>query len=167
MKRLIVIRGNSGSGKTTVAKELQKRLGRSTMLLSQDTLRREILRARDTTDHPGGKLMCEMAQFGWENGYDTVIVEGIWSKNKYDASLLQAIGQADRSCVYYFDIPFNETLRRHATKPNANDYGEAEMRGWWLADDFLGTQDEKIINQSQSKDDIVQLILKDIDIIDQ
>lgn len=30
MAKLIILRGNSGSGKTTVAKELQKRFGRNT-----------------------------------------------------------------------------------------------------------------------------------------
>ena len=39
--KIIIIRGNSGSGKTTVAKELCKRLGNSNvMLLSQDVVRR-------------------------------------------------------------------------------------------------------------------------------
>ena len=32
MGKLIILRGNSGSGKTTVAKALQKKLGRNTML---------------------------------------------------------------------------------------------------------------------------------------
>lgn len=40
---LIILRGNSGSGKTTVAKELQKRFGRNTMLIFQDNIRREML----------------------------------------------------------------------------------------------------------------------------
>lgn len=47
MSNLIIIRGNSGSGKTTVAKELQHYLGKGTMLLSQDAIRREILRVND------------------------------------------------------------------------------------------------------------------------
>ncbi len=41
--KLIMLRGNSGSGKSTVAKELQKRCGRGILLLSQDAVRREIL----------------------------------------------------------------------------------------------------------------------------
>lgn len=32
--KIIILRGNSGSGKTTVAKELQKKLGRGTLLIS-------------------------------------------------------------------------------------------------------------------------------------
>ena len=43
MGKLIILRGNSGSGKTTVAKALQKKLGRNTMLISQDEDRRNML----------------------------------------------------------------------------------------------------------------------------
>ena len=49
--KLIIIRGNSGSGKTTIAKEVRNRVGDglsdNTMLVQQDTLRRDILRERD------------------------------------------------------------------------------------------------------------------------
>lgn len=49
MPKLIVLRGNSGSGKTTVAKELQKRFGRNTMLISQDVVRRDMLKEKSIT----------------------------------------------------------------------------------------------------------------------
>lgn len=42
MGKLIILRGNSGSGKTTVAKELQKKFGYNTMPISQDEIRRNI-----------------------------------------------------------------------------------------------------------------------------
>lgn len=49
MPKLIVLRGNSGSGKTAVAKELQKRFGRNTMLISQDVVRRDMLKEKSIT----------------------------------------------------------------------------------------------------------------------
>lgn len=49
MPKLIVLRGNSGSGKTAVAKELQKRFGRNTMLISQDAVRRDMLKEKSIT----------------------------------------------------------------------------------------------------------------------
>ena len=36
MSKLIILRGNSGSGKTSVAKALQRRFGRNTMVISQE-----------------------------------------------------------------------------------------------------------------------------------
>ena len=47
MSKLIILRGNSGSGKTTIAKELQKHFGRNTMLISQDVIRRDMLWVKD------------------------------------------------------------------------------------------------------------------------
>lgn len=49
--RLIVLRGNSASGKSSVAAAVRERYSRGVALVSQDTLRREVLRERDV---PGG-----------------------------------------------------------------------------------------------------------------
>ncbi|MER7922483.1 hypothetical protein ABTY96_05000 [Streptomyces sp. NPDC096057] len=49
--RLIVLRGNSASGKSAVATGLRERYGRGIALVRQDVLRREVLRERDL---PGG-----------------------------------------------------------------------------------------------------------------
>ncbi len=51
MSKLVIIRGNSGSGKTTVAKALQHKLGHNIMVISQDVIRRDILRVKDGADH--------------------------------------------------------------------------------------------------------------------
>jgi predicted kinase len=48
---LIVLRGNSGSGKSTVAKALREAYGRGIAWVSQDLIRRTILREKD---QPGG-----------------------------------------------------------------------------------------------------------------
>jgi len=162
MKRLIILRGNSGSGKTTIARMLQEKLGRTTMLLSQDTLRREMLRAKDTTNHPGGKLLQAMARFGWENGYHTVLVEGIWSKTKYELHLKELIQEADRTFLYYLDVPFEETVLRHNTKPVADEYGEAQLREWWLPKDYLGIEGEILLDEKYTEEMIIGRILKEL-----
>ena len=40
LPKLVIIRGNSGSGKTAVAKVLQHKLGHNIMVVSQDVVRR-------------------------------------------------------------------------------------------------------------------------------
>ena len=67
MKLLITIRGNSCSGKTTLAKELQKRFGRGTMRLSQDVIRREILHVKDEPNPKSIPFMKLMLEYGHEN----------------------------------------------------------------------------------------------------
>ena len=44
MGKLSILRGNSGSGKSTIAKELQNKFGQNTMLISQDEIRRILLK---------------------------------------------------------------------------------------------------------------------------
>ena len=46
-EKIIILRGNSGSGKTTVARALQKKFGYNTMMSSQDEIRRNILWVKD------------------------------------------------------------------------------------------------------------------------
>lgn len=76
MKKIIILRGNSGSGKTTVARALQKKFGYNTMVISQDEIRRNILWVKDGVDTKALPLMIELMKYGYEH-CDVVILEGI------------------------------------------------------------------------------------------
>lgn len=162
MSELIIIRGNSGSGKSTTAKRLQREMGKGTMLIPQDVVRREILWVRETVDsNPSPSLMEQMVRFGQQIRYN-VILEGILTAKKHADWLAQVAADWDgRVHAYYFDVPFEETLRRHATKPNTSDFGETEMREWWCEYDVLGWENEKIINHEMSQDEIIAMMLRD------
>ena len=67
MHKLIVLLGNSGSGKITVAKEFQKVLGSNTMLISQDAIRRDMLNVRDGKDTLAIPLLMELLRYGRKN----------------------------------------------------------------------------------------------------
>ncbi|MBA2470092.1 MAG: kinase, partial [Chloroflexia bacterium] len=47
---LVVVRGNSGSGKTASAREVRLRCGRGIAIVSQDAIRRDLLREKDVPD---------------------------------------------------------------------------------------------------------------------
>lgn len=163
---LIIIRGNSGSGKTTVAKEVRNRLGDglsdNTMLVQQDILRRDILRERDMLEkHSTIELTELVVEFGRKQGR-TVIVEGIFSGKKYGAMLRRLASNFDESYIYYFDLPFEETLTRHITKSNAHEFGEKEMREWWNEKDYLGMPNETMFHKDMKLEEIVHRILSDI-----
>ena len=161
-QKLIIIRGNSGSGKTTVAKKLQHIMGHGTMLIPQDVIRRDILRVHDKTNNPAVELVSIMGLYGRKIGYN-VIIEGIFTKQKYGDMLKQLINKFENKVyVYYFDIPFEETLRRHQSKPNSTEYGEEEMRTWWVEKDYLGLSGEKLIDTKMPEDEVVQMIIDDI-----
>jgi adenylate kinase family enzyme len=162
--RLIIIRGNSGSGKSTIANKLRNRIGRrKTMVIPLDTVRREIFCVEDKEYNPVIQMIYDMAMYGDKLGYD-VIVEGILSKKKYGIMLDDLIRDfSGKSYVYYLDISFDETLRRHLTKPKAHEFGELEMREWWKEKDYLGCEKEQIITDEMSEKDIIDFITCDLD----
>jgi len=161
MPKLIIIRGNSGSGKTTVAKELQKRLGHGTMLISQDAVRREMIYVKDEQGNKAVDLLQNLVAFAREH-CDNAILEGILSFDKYEKLFTQISEIYSDIHAYYYDICFEETIRRHSKKPNAGDFGEKEMRRWWKEKDLLPTIPEKILTESMSMEYIVDMILNDV-----
>ena len=159
---LIILRGNSGCGKTSTARLLQRRLGYGTMLVSQDVVRREILRVKDSKNNPAIQLIYNLCMYGNKVGY-TVILEGILSNKKYGAMLHRLLNdfQGDK-LVYYFDVSFEETMRRHATKSNAHEFGESEMRQWWKDQDVLDVPGEQRIGEQLAQAEIVDMIWGDV-----
>lgn len=156
--RLIVIRGNSGSGKSTVASELRHRMGYGTMLIPQDTVRRDIIRVADEQNNPSIELIANIAKYGNSIGYD-VIIEGILDKKKYGAMLSEIAHDFSEVYVYYFDLSFDETLARHSTKERSNEFGEREMRQWWVEKDYLNWPNETLLGSGLSKEDIIHTII--------
>jgi len=159
--KLIIIRGNSASGKSTVASRLRSQLGEKVMFLQQDVLRRDILKVEDKEGNPVIGLIEQLAIYGKNSGYD-VLLEGILTNSKYGDMLRTLLSKFDETHVYYLGISFDETLRRHNLRHQSSDFGEAETREWWREEDYLGTDGEKILNEHVSEDDLVSLILKDI-----
>ena len=156
---LIVIRGNSASGKSAVAAEIRRRHGRGLAIVGQDNLRRQVLRERDV---PGGAnidLIDLTARFALERGFH-VIVEGILYADHYGAMLTALIvDRVGSAYAYYLDVPWAETLRRHASKPQAAEYGESAMRGWYRERDLLPGGLEQIIPAASSLDETVRRIM--------
>ena len=116
MKKIIILRGNSGSGKTTVARALQKKFGYNTMMISQDEIRRNILWVKDGVDTKALPLMIELMKYGYEH-CDVVILEGIMYDEWY-SPLFKTANELYGMDIYayYFDISFEETVRRHNTR---------------------------------------------------
>jgi hypothetical protein len=160
--KLIVIRGNSASGKSAVAAEIRHRYGRRGLaIVGQDNLRRVVLRERDV---PGGAnidLIDQTVRFALTRGYHT-IVEGIFNADHYGAMLTALISDhPGRAFAYFLDVTFPETLRRHATKTGLLEYGEAEMRQWYRGLDLLPGGVEQVIPAESSLEDTVGKMMAD------
>lgn len=156
MSKLIILRGNSGSGKTTIAKELQKKIGSNTLVISQDAIRREMLMASDGPDTLALPLLKDLLRYGKEH-CETVILEGIMVADWYHPLFeLAKELYGNNIYAYYFDIPFVETLKRHKTRAKSEEFGEEEMREWWVEKDYVDILDEVTITEDKDKETIVQ-----------
>jgi predicted ABC-type ATPase len=160
--KIIILRGNSGSGKTTISKLLQKKLGHGTLLVPQDVVRREMLYVKDGADTKAIDLLINLIMYGKEN-CSYVILEGILNSDWY-RKLFETVKYEFNNEVYayYFDIPFEETIIRHRAKPNANEFGEIEMKRWWKEKDYINLISEQIINKDMSENEIVDMIIQQV-----
>lgn len=137
--RLIVIRGNSNSGKTTLADRLQQCLGTDRCLvLHQDQLRRELLHAPDTPGTPAIALIATMVAFGRVH-YPLVVLEGILRTDVY-GGLLRELYQQPQTCGYYLTVTGAQTLANNATRPQP--FPEAWLARWWRAADRLAAEQQ-------------------------
>jgi predicted kinase len=160
--RLIILRGNSGSGKSTVARAVRNGYGRGCALVEQDYLRRILLRERDVDGGIAPALIEQTVRFALDHGYH-VVLEGILARARYAAMLTDLCrAHLGRTTAFYLDIPWEETLRRHATRPLAAEFGEAEMREWFLPGDLLGLDRERVIDHELSLADAVALVAAEL-----
>lgn len=165
-QKLIIIRGNSGSGKSIVAEKLRESLGGKTAVVGQDTLRRTILMETDSlqnTDIIG--LLQQTVIYCLDKGY-SVIVEGILSKPKYRNVLVELMEYAPcESHVFYLDVSIEETVRRHVTKPIATEVSEEKLRSWYQPKNYLDVPGEVIIDETSTLEETVERIHKSLYIL--
>ncbi|MFJ4832132.1 kinase [Streptomyces sp. NPDC088747] len=159
--RLVVLRGNSASGKSSVAAGVRERFGRGLALVGQDNLRRIVLRERDRPNAANIGLIDLTARYALDAGFH-VVIEGILYADHYGDMLAQL--RADHrgpSHGYYLDVPFAETLARHTTKPIADDVTETQLREWYRPFDLLPGGGEKVIGAASALTETIEHILLD------
>lgn len=160
--KLIIIRGNSGSGKTTTAKRLQEYLGQGTLLISQDVVRRDMLMVKDREGNLSIDLIRQIAEYG-KDKCKFVIVEGILNKTRYGEMLNSLIQFYDRKVyTYYFDLSFEETVKRHNSRSKKFKFGEESLRAWWSPNEYLDVDGEVKLTDEMSQNHIFELILNQI-----
>lgn len=162
LPKLISLRGNSGSGKTTIAHLLQSQLKEDTLLICQDIIRKQMLNAQDGPNSPAIDLLIDLVKFGHKH-CRIVILEGILRSDWY-SPLFQTIQQlySQQIYAYYFDLPFEETLHRHQQREERNEFGPDKMKRWYKEKDYLKMIDETILAKELTKEKIIERILADI-----
>ena len=159
---LIVLRGNSGSGKSTVAEALQQELGWPTAVLEQDHFRRAVYAEREGRSHPTGMAhaaLLEAAAAHCLRQGQHVVLEGILNARRYAPMLERVAALADDARFLAFDLSFEETVRRHARRGKATAFDVEEMRGWYHGWDPLPFVEEQRIGPDDTVAAIVRRIL--------
>jgi hypothetical protein len=90
-----------------------------------------------------------------------VILEGIFNVKSWKVIFdeIFEIHPKD-NFIFYFDISFGETIKRHRTKPNKDEWSEADMKDWYNPRDFMGYEIEYVIEEKSSKNEIIKKIKK-------
>jgi predicted kinase len=161
--RLVIIRGNSAGGKTSVAREVRSRYGRGIALIEQDHLRRVLLREHDSNgiDPAAPALVAVTARTALEHGFHT-IVEGMMAGDSY-RGMLQELITAHRgpSAVFYLDVSLPETIRRHRGRPETARVTDEQLTSWYVPGDLLGVPGEQVIGEASTFEQTVATILHD------
>ncbi|MFC7621464.1 AAA family ATPase [Microlunatus sp. GCM10028923] len=162
--RLITLRGNSGSGKSTVAAAIRAARPAGTVaIIGQDVIRREIMGAgEDQGGHPIS-LTEMITRHLLDRGVD-VIIEGILNAAWYTDPLTRlAADHRGVSRSYLWKLPFEETVRRTATKPGTQprESWEANLRRWWRGFQPVPGLSEEFIGPAEGFDETVARVLAD------
>lgn len=154
--RLIVLRGPSAAGKSTVACELAR--GRKVAVLQEDYFRRVILQLRDDDRSACRRMLHAGVLAGLESGFG-VILEGILNSVYYAPMIEDLMSRwPERSFLYYFDVGLGETLRRHESKPIAGNVSPSSLRDWYAAATPLDLPGEMVIPETFTLGQTVRFI---------
>ena len=160
---MIVVRGPSGAGKSSVVEGVRAAYGRGVAWIEQDHIRRMIFQEDQEPDGANIAAIGQLAELALSRGFHTV-VEGILPTVRY-GEMLRELVKRHPACVYFLDIPFDETVRRHATRAKASAFDADAMREWYRGHDPLGVPGEVIIAESSSLDETVRRVLSETGLV--
>jgi adenylate kinase family enzyme len=166
MPKLIVIRGPSGSGKSTVATELQKTCPTPTLLIHEDQIRFMFSNWKEPAHTASKKLATAAILSGLEYGFD-VIYEGISNIKTYHEYFEHILKKHPQdNYFFYLDVSFDETVKRHESRPQKSEFGQEEMKQWLEYASPTGYEFETIIPEPSSLSQTVDQILKVAKLVD-
>jgi hypothetical protein len=131
--------------------------------IEQDHIRRTIFQEDQEPDGANIDAIGQLAELALRRGYHAV-VEGILPTVRYGVMLRELVDR-HRAYVYFLDIPFDETVRRHATRAKASAFDADAMREWYRGHDPLGVPGEIIIEESSTLDETVRRVLSDTGLV--
>ncbi|MFE9308181.1 M15 family metallopeptidase [Streptomyces sp. NPDC006706] len=165
--RLVVIRGNSASGKSSVAQGLRDRYGCGVAIVGQDVIRRNVLREHDTARGANIALLGRIARAALDAGFH-VVLEGILYADRYGHMITSLVrDHRGVSNCYYLDVPLEATLVRHASKADAAYLAQVtddHLTSWYRELDLLPGGLESVIPAESTLQDTIARIARETDL---
>lgn len=158
MSKLIVIRGPSGAGKSTVSQKVFKRSSRPTLLVSEDRMRKMFSDHHIAGHDAARELATESVLLGLRNGYD-VIYEGILNIKTHRKQFEDIFATHPKeNYFFYLEASFDETVKRHKTRPEKSEFTPKAMEKWWNYASPTGLPFETIIPETSSLEETIKTI---------
>lgn len=160
--KLIVLRGPSGSGKSSVALKLREQSKRKIAIIEQDYYPEVMFARRDKEDSVAARreLLVADTLIALKYGFD-VILDGILSVHTHRDAFEKIIDEhRTENYMFYFDVSLEETLKRHATRPKASQFGVDEMAKWYIQATPANYDFEEKIPENFTLEQTVEFIKK-------
>lgn len=159
--RLVVLRGNSRAGKSTLSMALRRR---PMSVVGQDHIRRIILKERDKLELTAAVELIDVnVRFCLDHGKDVVLEGILWSVKYGDMIRQLLVDHRGTNHVYYLQVGFDETVARHTASADAAEWTSEDMRSWWNDDDLLGIPEETVLDASLPQSQLLSHIERQLD----
>ncbi len=161
LTRLVVLRGNSGSGKSSVARRLQEHVATQVAWVEQDHLRRVLLCEEDIEGGAALGLVDQTVRYVLDHEVH-VVLEGLLVAHRYGPMLRRL--RADHRGVtraYYLDITRDESVRRHAVREQNHEVPAEQMSRWYRPGDLVDGLREHLVGADADVDNTVARVLAD------
>ncbi|MEU2146072.1 MULTISPECIES: M15 family metallopeptidase [Streptomyces albovinaceus subgroup] len=160
----MVIRGNSASGKSSVAHGLRDHRGRGIAIVSQDVIRRNVLREHDTARGANIALLGSIAREALDAGFH-VVLEGILYADRYSHMITSLVrDHRGVSSCYYLNVPLETTFARHASKADAaylEQVTDSHLTSWYRELDLLPDGLETVLPADSTLQNTIARILRE------
>ena len=155
--KLIIIRGPSGVGKSTVSKLLLQRTSRPAVLVDLDHYRFGFVNPPRVDHGLEYRMSASAILTALRSGFD-VIFDGQFTSEAHDPFLARIFRAHPRqNYLFYLDASLPETLARHSTKFNPRIGAEKMAEVYPLASP-LGRPNEVVVPEGSTLEQTISLI---------
>ncbi len=176
-RKVIIIRGPAGSGKSTITKLLLKELKEKSKIhkgtdkesyhrfayLEQDYFRNIVAGGYRDARELSAQLLLENAKVCVNSGFH-VVMEGILNIQHYREPLFDPLFQLfgeDNVKFFYLNASLELTQQRHLTRSKAQDFGVEKLAEWYNSASPTQYPSETIIEAlDHSAEAVVEMIMK-------